>query len=669
MPPAPRFEEQRVPSRIVNRLTMIILALAVGMHLAALIHATPLQSANDRSRWATVWSLAERGTFEIDAIDRLPAWRTIDKVQVDGHLYSTKPALLQVITAGLYKVLRDNFGWSIVQQTPLVTRVLLGVINLLPWILALVAISVMARKYAERSFTRLFVLATAGFGTFLSTYSVTYNNHTIAACALVFALYFTTRIVRDHSTRAWHYLLAGLTAAFVTTQELPAAVFGVALFCFLFWHDRWRTLSFFVPAALLPIAAFVITTWMQTGSWKPFYLTYGTETYQFIRDGVPSYWADPRGIDRNIDPPGLYFFHCIFGHHGIFSLSPVFLLTLASWLQLRRELSSPLRALNLMGLSLTFVILAFYLSRTENYNYGGNSVALRWAIWLVPFWILGLIPIVDRYSQNRNFRLLAVALLAISTFSAWESIRNPWGKSWMFQAYEVAGLIDYRDPPPELEHPLSTLFATLPPAAADPSTEWIELTSPTRYGQETLRLSLESADADSATIRWNRAEILPNQPPRRLEDFTATWARGPFLNGSNPERILRESTFDRDATLRLFQGLPYPVDYQPRQIQYVTAPGQEFAFRSTQVTASVDVRRATGEILRHRLDAWICPDVPFGLVKLRQTIEAVSNRQILEQREYLLSATGRRETPEWVQRIQALTPPDRNQENRPAHSP
>ena len=632
---------------------MIVLAVAAGMHLAALVHATPLQSANDRSRWATVWSLGEQGTFQIDAIDRLPQWSTIDKVQVDGHLYSTKPALLQFLTAGLYKVLHERFGWSIVQQTPLVTRVLLALINFIPWMLALWAIGVMVRKYANRSFTRLFVVATAGFGTFLSTFSVTYNNHTVAACALVFALFFTTRIIRDHSTRARDYLLAGLTAAFVTTQELPAALFGLALFGFLFWHDARRTLSYFVPAALLPISAFVVTTWMQTGSWKPFYMTYGTETYQFIRDGVPSYWADPRGIDRNIDPPGLYFFHCVFGHHGIFSLSPVFLLTLASWFGLRRTPSSPLRSLNLMGLGLTAAILAFYLSRTENYNYGGNSVALRWAIWLVPFWLLGLIPIVDRYAHHRNFRLLAVALLAISTFSAWESIRNPWGKSWLFQSYEAAGWIDYRDPSPELEHPLSTLFATLPPADADSDKEWIELTSLTRHGQETLRLALVSADDDSATIRWDRSEVISNQPAQQREDFTATWDRNAFLSGSDPDEVLRETSIDRDAALRLFQGLPYAVNFQPRRIQYIKIPGEEFAFRATQVTGSVDVRRESGEVLRHRLDAWICSDVPFGLVKLRQTIQAIPSRQILEQREYLLSATGRRDIPEWVEKIEA----------------
>ena len=65
--------------------------------------------ANDISRWCTVWSLLERGTY---AIDECP-WQieTQDKVlrepkRASGtspgkHFYSSKPALLPTLIAGL----------------------------------------------------------------------------------------------------------------------------------------------------------------------------------------------------------------------------------------------------------------------------------------------------------------------------------------------------------------------------------------------------------------------------------------------------------------------------------------------------------------------------------------------------------------------------------------
>ena len=41
----------------------------------------PFLSANDRSRWMTIRSLVEHGTYEIDAIVGQPTWDTIDMVQ------------------------------------------------------------------------------------------------------------------------------------------------------------------------------------------------------------------------------------------------------------------------------------------------------------------------------------------------------------------------------------------------------------------------------------------------------------------------------------------------------------------------------------------------------------------------------------------------------------
>ena len=58
----------------------------------------PFLSANDRSRWMTIRSLVEHGTYEIDEIVGQPTWDTIDMVQHRGrdgelHLYSSKPPL------------------------------------------------------------------------------------------------------------------------------------------------------------------------------------------------------------------------------------------------------------------------------------------------------------------------------------------------------------------------------------------------------------------------------------------------------------------------------------------------------------------------------------------------------------------------------------------------
>ena len=47
----------------------VIFAITLGVLGAAVWQVKPLLSANDRSRWCTVWSLVERHTYQIDEID------------------------------------------------------------------------------------------------------------------------------------------------------------------------------------------------------------------------------------------------------------------------------------------------------------------------------------------------------------------------------------------------------------------------------------------------------------------------------------------------------------------------------------------------------------------------------------------------------------------------
>ncbi|MGC1274538.1 MAG: hypothetical protein WBC44_12605 [Planctomycetaceae bacterium] len=641
------------PSHLAfQRFAFVLIAVTAAVHAAALLNATPLQSANDRSRWSTVWSLVERGTFVIDAIDADPEWSTIDKVQHDGHLYSTKPALLTVLASGVYAVIRSTLGWSIYGDTPAVTRLVLAVINLLPWLGATAALASIAMRYGRTTFSRCYLISATAFGTYLSTYSTTFNNHTVAAVSLVFALYFALRIF-DGSRRWWDFAFCGLTSAFVTTNELPAAAFGLAMFAVLLRTDWRRTLFVFVPAALVPIAAFLVTTWMQTGSWKPFYMAYGTSKYVYIREGLPSYWATPKGIDRNLDSPIVYLLHCTIGHHGILSLSPIFLLTIATWLRMRRRPAEPYRPLLWMGLALTALILAFYLSRTENYNYGGNTVALRWALWLIPFWLIALLPTLDDFADRRWFRCVAVGLLAVSTFSAWEAIANPWRPSWLYALMDSARWIDYSDHEPPLQRRLTTWFPKIPASGIDPADQWIEMTATTEQGTELIRLELVEGDANRPQLRVRQFETVAGRR-REIGDVTATIDREQFDAGARPIEFVVSGKPSVAEAIGALQRLPKSVEYRPGPVRYQKLPARELAFRTQLVTATIDVRRRSGNVLRHRIDAWLCDDVPFGVVRIRETLTDARTGDWISRRDYQLTDAGFRKVPDWATAIREL---------------
>jgi hypothetical protein len=394
---------------------------------------TPFFSANDRSRWCTVWSLVERGTYQIDEIIEHRGWDTIDKGRFQDHFYSSKPPFLSTIVAGLYWLLKRGLGFDLLARTHETVQVILLIVNWVPWIVSLVLLAAIGERYARSDWSRVFLVVAAAAGTFLSTFLTTLNNHTVAAVSVVFALYPTLRIVNDRRQGGFLFALSGFWGAFAACSELPAALFGVALFAILLRQSSKQALLFFVPAATIPLAFFLYTNWLCTGGIKPFYANFSSPDdtfYHYVYNGVPSYWMDPQGLDQGEPSPFVYLFHCTIGHHGIFSLSPIFLLTLAGWIVGWRK-APELRLVGWMGLILTLWVLGFYLGRTENYNYGGITSGLRWAFWLIPLWLISLVPALDKWGDRCWFRVVCVVLLAVSVFSATVPRNNPWQHPWL----------------------------------------------------------------------------------------------------------------------------------------------------------------------------------------------------------------------------------------------
>ncbi|HVV98729.1 MAG TPA: hypothetical protein VHB77_00230 [Planctomycetaceae bacterium] len=436
---------------------LLIIAVAAGINFARIVTVSkyyaparqagkwpptsPLLSANDRSRWDTVWSLVERGTYQIDDILEQPNWGTIDKVKLGNHIYSSKPPFLSTLVAGVYWVVRHTLGWDLLTQTDAVVHLILLIVNLLPMLAMLWVLSRLVDRYAQSDITRLSIVVCAAFGTLLTPFLITLNNHTPAAQALVFALYPAMRIWIDRSESRWHYAGVGFWSACVVCCELPAALFGLALLVLLFVRSRVRTLLCFVPAALLPIGFFLATNYIATGGLTPVYSKFGTEAYNFDYKGKQSYWVNPKGIDKGGDSPPVYLMHCTVGHHGILSLSPIFLLSVAGWTFVLRR--SSLQVWLALALALTVAVLAFYLMQTKSYNYGGVSCGLRWGFWLIPLWLVSMIPTLDAWGEHPAIRWVTAALLAASVVSATLPSANPWQHPWLFNLLEQAGWIRY----------------------------------------------------------------------------------------------------------------------------------------------------------------------------------------------------------------------------------
>jgi hypothetical protein len=417
----------------------------------------PFLSANDRSRWLAVRALVELGTFEIDSLLDHDVWNTIDMVQHRGrdgklHLYSSKPPLLITLLAGEYWVIHKLTGMTLAEHPYFIGRLMLFTVNILPLAWLLLIVAQLAERFGKTDWTRIFVVVTACFGTMLTTFAVVLNNHVIAAVSAGVALMSFTRIWCNGSNHPRDYAICGLAAAFTAANELPAlSMFALMAMALLMRESRAWLIGFLPPAVLIAVAAFG-TNYAAHGTWSPPYAHRSATNpednwyqYKYTLEGVEreSYWSNRQGIDRGEESKLRYAWHCLFGHHGVFSLSPVWLLSIAGlviWWQSEERSTSQIAS----GIAvLTVVCLVFFLvlRPLEDRNYGGSTSGFRWMFWFAPLCLWAMLPAVDRLAQSRTGKAVCLVLLCVSVLSASYPTWNPWTHPWIYQGMESLGWI------------------------------------------------------------------------------------------------------------------------------------------------------------------------------------------------------------------------------------
>lgn len=496
---------------------------------------SPFFSANDRSRWCTIRSVGDNGTYEIDDVIRggQPIdWDSIDKVQHVGedgrlHFYSSKPTLLPTLLAGVYRGVKSITGKDLENDPIFVTRFMLLFVNVGGWAIYLFFMALTINSIPVRDWARYYVLACAGFGTYLSTYVNTLNNHLPAAISVMIALYCLSVIWRKQHAGWRYFFAAGLFSAFAAANELPALSFFsfAALYCIV--RSPRRMATGFAPGCLLIAIGFFGTNYLAHGEYRPAYAHRGdgavvktiagnfdidlekgqlpremnhleigspevtkgswpsspsNETRWVVRDslsakqfsivklggvGQPgfeyeirewdnwydysgSYWLDVNADSKSLvdrgQPSGiLYAFHVLFGHHGVFSLTPMWVMSFAGMFSLligaKMAGQFQMRWLGFMTVVLSVVVIGFYLVRPEmDRNYGGVTSALRWLFWLAPLWLVCMLPVVDGLARTKTGKAICYFLFAVSAISACYSVMNPWVHPWLYEIWEITGL-------------------------------------------------------------------------------------------------------------------------------------------------------------------------------------------------------------------------------------
>lgn len=231
-------------------VALVVITSAMALSTGVLLRQSSMLGANDISRWCTVWSLLERGTYQIDECPWLvdtqdKVFRTrysaTDSNEPLRHYYSSKPALLPTLIASLLYPARRLSGvslekvviqereerWTLkadgnspgkikgVLEKPkedvkwpayvFYFKPVLVLLNIVPFAIFLILYARVLDRVSTGDRSWLFSLVAAAFGTYLTAFIQTLNNHTVAAFSAFFALYQFLRIFDDDDPSPWRF--------------------------------------------------------------------------------------------------------------------------------------------------------------------------------------------------------------------------------------------------------------------------------------------------------------------------------------------------------------------------------------------------------------------------------------------------------------------------------
>lgn len=390
--------------------------------VVALLTKTDPGSAHEYSRFGTVESLVDRGTFSLDDSSFIG---TVDKIYRDGHYYSHQPPLLPVLEAPVYWAVNlpgirfNNRGRFVMTYLfILFTNGLALALTVVVFakILALASVPASRRDW----FAVLLV-----FGTWLLPYGIVSNNHGISALLLAALIYLLLLVqwrgVSDRRALA----IGGVLGLLSAIELLPLMSFVPLTVIFLFARREmtargWASVAAAFAAPLLVQSAFNLSI---TGDVIPAGFHHELFNYPGSVFNAESLTGTIKY--HSIGDLSHYVWTSLFADKGFFAFAPLLLVGLIAgfvgWSWWSRARGVQLVLLGGILLSLGAAIV------TTN-NYGGEAVGFRHAVYLVPAFITLLLPwIVDGPGTASLMRhaVTAVATVSLLLMLVFAS-RQPW---------------------------------------------------------------------------------------------------------------------------------------------------------------------------------------------------------------------------------------------------
>ena len=389
---------------------------------------------NTRSRMITVERLVEKGTFihRSDA-DSTPFKLSIDAIEVNGNIYSSKPPNYPLLMAAESWLIFQLSGNHFYPHFKSYLRILTFLNQVFPYTITLLIVLLFAKDFTADKWTINYLLLAFSIGSLAFGYAVAINNHTVSALLFFISFYLTYLVIYKQYQSALLYFSIGFLSGFAASIDLPGLAFSV-FFIFLLMRRHWKLSFWSILGLAIPLITSAAIFYSISGSIKPFYL----QGHLYHYSG--SYWNNPGGLNSLDESKWAYLFNITLGHHGLFSITPVLILTLISFINTTIRKQQFLKKLTWGIMFCSLAVFSFVMVKTD--NYGGYCIGLRWFILFMPMWVFLALPTIMTWRKKLAGRitlssLLLFSLPAVAQALYWDPYVRGWFELWYFN---ISGL-------------------------------------------------------------------------------------------------------------------------------------------------------------------------------------------------------------------------------------
>jgi hypothetical protein len=466
--------------------------LALALTGLRIVSSTGMIGANDRSRWLHMAALAETGDHSIGRRVRLPdgtwhdegkftdpAWESVDIVlnPKTQKFYSSKPALWAMAVFPVYRIFHDGIPGRQVADYQRMARWTTAVVNLPLIFLFAWVVVLLSQRLTHTWRGQILVVWVGLFSTFITPFGSTLTNHLPAACFAGLGTLMLLMVLEEKSESRGMHLGLGFAWGMVSALELPAVALTGLVFLALLQRQHRTGALLFLAGVAMPLLVFVGANQMAYQNIFPPWVAGEKSWFQF--EG--GFFAKPhQGANKGIWHAFGYSWNFLFGHHGIFLMTPLLLfpiwigiggprrsrlvnlaffivvtsLVRWSWRNSFYEYLYGFRVPLFLGLfsvwgawvfarttkapdswstentlvriflGSSLTVAAFYFLRTS--SFGGAAVGPRWFLWLIPLWLALFAHRADGLLEGKWTRRAVLVATAVSAFFALGSGPHPW---------------------------------------------------------------------------------------------------------------------------------------------------------------------------------------------------------------------------------------------------